>query len=91
MKERMLSGELSARDDAMFKEMMEAGQQASAGNATAAIDLYKKIWDDRCLFPLAGRDAQRALKTLGVTVKETPPPPPVDPDVQGPPKTETSH
>ena len=89
--ERMLSAELSARDHAMFKEMMEAGQQASAGNATAAIDLYKKIWDDRCLFPLAGRDAQRALKTLGVTVKETPPPPPVDPNVQAPPKTQTSH
>jgi hypothetical protein len=89
--ERMLSGELSARDEAMYKEMVEANQQASAGNNTAAIDLYKKIWDDRCLFPLAGRDAQRALKNLGVTVKETPPPPPVDPNVQAPPKTETSH
>jgi hypothetical protein len=91
--ERMLSSELSARDEAMYKEMIEANQQASAGNNTAAIDLYKKIWDDRCLFPLAGRDAQRALKNLGVTVKEPPPPPPVDLNVQppAPPKTETSH
>jgi hypothetical protein len=89
--ERMLSAELSARDEAMYKGMTQANQQASAGNDAAAIDLYKKIWDDRCLFPLAGRDAQRALKNLGVTVKETPAPPPVDPNVQAPAKTETSH
>jgi len=91
--ERMINAELSARDEAMYKEMIEANQQTAAGNNTAAIDLYKKIWDDRCFFPLAGRDAQRALKNLGVIVKEPPPAPPVDLNVQPatPPKTETSH
>jgi len=77
--EQLLSAELSARDDAMFRQMTEAGQQEKQGNSAAAIDLYKKIWDDHCLFSVAGAEAQRALKRLGVIVKETPAPPPVNP------------
>jgi hypothetical protein len=88
--EQMLSAELSARDDAMFREMTEAGQQEKAGNNAAAIDLYKKIWDDHCLFSVAGAEAQRALKRLGVIVKETPVPPPVNPALK-PSRPSTSH
>lgn len=68
--EKMVSAELAARDDAMFSAMTAADQQVRAGNNAAAIELYKKIWDDRCLFTLAGSEAQRALKRLGVTVSE---------------------
>jgi hypothetical protein len=89
--EQMLSDGLAARDEAMYRQMAEAHRQASAGDKAVAIDLYKKIWDDRCLFPLAGRDAQRALKSLGVTVNETPELRPADPYLQPPPKTQTGH
>jgi len=89
--EKMLRSELSARDEALYRQMKDANQQASAGNNPVAIDLYKKIWEDRCLYPLAGREAQHALQALGVTVKETPAPPPADPNLQAPPKTGTSH
>jgi hypothetical protein len=82
--ERMLSDELNARDEAMYREMRDAGQAAKAGDNAAAIDLYKKIWDDRCLFPLAGTEAQRALKTLGVTVVEPPPVNAIDPQLKPP-------
>jgi hypothetical protein len=87
--ERMLTSELAARDDAMYGEMTEASRQARAGNKSAAIELYKRIWDDRCLFPLAGREAQRALATLGVVVQEPPSVPPPDPNLQPQVKTET--
>jgi hypothetical protein len=82
--ERMLGQELSARDQEMFTRLKEAKADVAAGNNAAAIDLYKMIWDDRCLFPLAGNDAQRALKSLGVTVEETPAKPPADPNLKPP-------
>ena len=80
--ERMLGSELAARDEAMYREMREASQQASAGNKSAAIGLYQKIWDDRCLFTLAGTEAQRALKALGVVVQEPPAVHPLDPNLR---------
>lgn len=82
--ERMLSDELNARDETMYREMRDAGQAAKTGDNAAAIDLYKKIWDDRCLFPLAGTEAQRELKKLGVTVVEPPPTSAVDPQLKPP-------
>lgn len=88
--ENLLNAELSIRDDAMYREMKDAGEQAKAGNRAAAIDLYKKVWNDRCLFSLAGAEAQRALKQLGVEVKETPAPPPPDPNLK-PSRPSTSH
>ncbi|MEA2569850.1 MAG: hypothetical protein QOI24_1851 [Acidobacteriota bacterium] len=82
--ERMLEQELSDRDDEMYSHLSEANHAVAAGNNASAISLYKSIWDDRCLFPLAGNDAQRALKTLGVTVDDTPPPAPADPNLKPP-------
>jgi hypothetical protein len=80
--EQMLADELSARDDAVYRQLTEAKRRASMGEKEKSIDLYKKIWDDRCLYPLLGNEAQRALKELGVTVHETPAPPPVDPSLK---------
>jgi hypothetical protein len=84
--ERMLNEELSVRDETMYRQMIAANQLGTSGHNKEAIELYQKIWDDRCLYPRAGADAQRALKELGVTVTEKPSPlaPPL-------PKTETSH
>ncbi len=88
--ERMLTDELSARDEAIYRDITEAKRRASAGEKEAAIELYKKIWNDRCLFPLAGREAKSALKVLGVTVQETPTPPPADPNLRKAPPVTTS-
>ena len=82
--ERMVSDELAARDEAMYHEMSEARKHASAGEKDAAIDLYKTVWNDRCFFPLAGTEAQRALKALGVEVHEVPAPIAVDPQLKKP-------
>jgi hypothetical protein len=80
--EQMLADELSARDDAVFRQLTEAKKRASTGEKEKSIDLYRKIWDDRCLYPLLGNEAQRALKELGVAVHNTPAPPPVDPSLK---------
>lgn len=68
--EQIVSDALAARDEAMYRDLTEAKRQATAGNPAAAIALYRKIWDDRCLFPSAGTEAQGALKVLGVVVEE---------------------
>jgi hypothetical protein len=80
--EQMVSDELSSRDRAVFPEITEARKRAAAGDKDGAIDLYKKVWDDRCLFPLIGAEARRALKGLGVIVREDPTPPPADPNLR---------
>ena len=70
--EKLLTSELDARDQAMFRSMMAASQEATAGRNQNAINIYKKIWDDRCLYPLAANEAKRALADLGVNVQEPP-------------------
>lgn|GEM_PF-595968 len=77
--EQMVSDELGVRDEAMYHDMAEARKRAASGDKEVAIRLYQKIWDDRCLFPLAGTEAQRGLKALGVIVVEVPKPLAVDP------------
>jgi hypothetical protein len=70
--EKLLTTELDARDQTMFRSMMAASQEATAGRNQNAINLYKKIWDDRCLYPLAANEAKHALAQLGVNVQEPP-------------------
>lgn len=70
--EKLLTSELDTRDQAMFRSMMAASQEATAGRNQNAINIYKKIWDDRCLYPLAANEAKRSLAQLGVNVQDTP-------------------
>jgi len=59
--EQMVTEEFRARDEAMYREMTEARRLATSGDKQRAIELYKKVWDDRCLFPVGGAEARRAL------------------------------
>jgi hypothetical protein len=87
--ERMVTDELAARDETMYHQMSEARARASAGDKDGAIDLYKTVWNDRCLFPLAGEESQRALKALNVEVHEVPVPLAADPQLKkAPPPSE---
>jgi len=69
--EHAVRDELNGRDEAMYRDMTE-GRRLAATDKSAAIALYRKVWDDRCLYPMAGTEAQHALKGLGVTVVEPP-------------------
>ncbi|MEA2164097.1 MAG: hypothetical protein QOK37_2224 [Thermoanaerobaculia bacterium] len=82
--ERMVHDELAARDEAMYHAMSEGRKRATAGEKEAAIALYRSVWNDRCFFPMAGTEAQRALKTLGVEVHDVPAPIAVDPQLKQP-------
>ena len=82
--EEMVKNELAARDEAMYHQMSEARKRAGTGDKEGAITLYKTVWSNRCFFPLAGTEAQRALKSLGVEVRDVPAPPPADPQLKKP-------
>jgi len=95
--EKIVRDELNKRGETMYARMTEAKKRAASGDKEGAIDLYRKLWDERCLFPLAGREAQTALKGLGVVVVEPPPQIMIDPNLPVPgtapakPKPPDSH
>src|SRR5216684_3918236 len=68
--ENMIHHELYQRETAM-DALMETAKTQSSTNKEAAIAAYQKVWEQRCLAPKRGREAQKALKRLGVTVKDT--------------------
>jgi hypothetical protein len=79
--EKMVRDELGARGDAMYGRVTEARKRVSGGDKQGAIDLYRKLWDERCLFPTAGTEAQQSLKKLGVIVEEPPAHIAIDPNL----------
>jgi hypothetical protein len=79
--EKMVRDELGSRGEAMYASVTEAKKRAVSGDKQGAIDLYRKLWDARCLFPAAGREAQESLKNLGVIVVEPPAHVAVDPNL----------
>lgn len=85
--EKMVRDELNARGDTMYVRVTEAKKRAAAGDKEGAIDLYRKLWEERCLFPLVGTEAQHALKALGVIVVEPPPQFAIDPNLPIPATT----
>jgi tetratricopeptide (TPR) repeat protein len=69
--ENMIHHELYVRQVALDDQLEAAKKKAESGDKDGAIAVYQNVWEQRCLVPDRGRDAQRALKRLGVTVKDT--------------------
>jgi tetratricopeptide (TPR) repeat protein len=67
--ENMIHHELYLRETAL-DALMETAKTQSSTNKDAAIAAYQRVWEQRCLVPRQGRDAQKALKRLGVSVKD---------------------
>jgi hypothetical protein len=70
--EKMVRDEFDSRGEAVYVMSKEARNRVVTGDKPGAIDLYKKLWDERCLVPTAGTEARQALKNLGVIVVEPP-------------------
>lgn len=66
--ENMIHHELFRRESAL-DALLEKAKSESATNKDAAIADYQKVWEQHCLAPKQGREAQKALKRLGVVVK----------------------
>src|SRR5436853_1926632 len=85
--EKLLATALEDREIDL-KEHLDAAEKKAAADRDGAVADYRRIWDQRCLFPSLGRRAAKALKKLGVTVDEAAlhllgPDGLADPDVRG--------
>src|ERR1700682_4907278 len=65
--ENMIHHQLYEREAALDQQLEAARKQADTGDKDGAIAAYQKVWEQRCVAPKKGREAQKALKRLGVT------------------------
>lgn len=65
--EQLVAAEYKKRDDAIKAAMDAADDKAKSGDANGAIAEYRKVVEQRCLFPKRARDAARRLKKLGAS------------------------
>ena len=62
--EEMVRAELDRRSSEADEQLDDAREKADAGETDAAVELYRAVWDQRCVCPRQGRDAHRALRKL---------------------------
>jgi tetratricopeptide (TPR) repeat protein len=84
--EKLVRDELRRRDDALNLRLADARAKLKAADNAGAVEAFKAVWDERCLFPKKGKDAARELKKLGSPMPEesTDAAPPADPIFAGP-------
>jgi hypothetical protein len=66
--DKLLHDAIRARGEALDHDLDDAPKKLGGGDRDAAVALYRRVWEQRCLFPRHGREAERALKKLGVPV-----------------------
>lgn len=62
--EEMVREELDERASSAEETLDDARVKADAGEVDAAVALYTRVWEQRCVCPRQGKDAQKALKKL---------------------------
>jgi tetratricopeptide (TPR) repeat protein len=85
--EKLVSSEIDKREDALEAVLDGAGKKAKSDH-DGAVEDYRKVWAERCLFPGLGKKAAKGLKKLGVDVEQAAllqlgPDGLADPDVRG--------
>jgi len=68
--EKLVGGELKRREDALKQTFEDGRAKAKAGEKDSAIELFKNVYGERCLFPKRAKDAAKELKKLGQAVEE---------------------
>lgn len=63
--DKLLRDAIHARELAFDHDLDDAPNKLAAGDRDSAIILYRRVWEQRCLFPRHGREAERALRKLG--------------------------
>jgi hypothetical protein len=64
--ETMVRDAVDTREAALNSMLDQASGKAASGDKTGAIDLYRQVAAQGCVFPRLAKTAQRALRRLGV-------------------------
>jgi tetratricopeptide (TPR) repeat protein len=70
--EKLVETEMKTREDTVKHQMDAAKEKAKSGDSQAAVQLYRAVYDQKCMFPGKAKDAAKELKKLGVTVADVP-------------------
>jgi len=65
--EKLLESEMKKREGAVKERLEDAKNKAKGGDNQTAIQEYRTVMEQKCLFPGKAKDAAKALKKLGVT------------------------
>lgn len=76
--EKLLDTEVKSREGTIKRQMDAAKEKEKAGDSKGAIELYRNIYDQKCMFPGKAKDAAKELKKLGVKVADVPDAPNLD-------------
>ena len=63
--EKLVSGEIKSRGTALDTKLAEAKAKAASGDKAAAIELYKAVAAEKCMFAKKAKTANSELKKLG--------------------------
>src|SRR4029077_18192924 len=63
--ENAIHHELYLRQVALDEQLESAKQKAQSGDRDGAVAAYQKVWEQHCLVPDRGREAEKALRKLG--------------------------
>ena len=75
--EKVVEGEMKQRESGLDGQMKDAAAKVKAGDKDGAIAVYKAVLDQKCLFPKKAKEAQKQLKSLGVSEIASIPPSPI--------------
>jgi tetratricopeptide (TPR) repeat protein len=65
--EKIVETEMKKREDALKEKMEDAKSKVKSGDSQTAIQEYRAVLEQKCLFPRRAKDAAKELKKLGVT------------------------
>src|SRR3954467_7596384 len=66
--EKMMHDAMRTREESLNADLDDAPKKISAGDRDSGVAIYRRVWMHRCVFPRHGREAERAMKKLGVDV-----------------------
>src|SRR5262249_22775618 len=64
--EKLVETEMKSREESVKQEMKDAKEKAKSGDKDTAIQEYRAVVAEKCLFPGKAKDAAKELKKLGV-------------------------
>jgi len=64
--EKIVDGEMKQRETALDQQIKTGKEKAKAGDNPGAIEAFKPVAEQKCLFPKKAKDATKELKKLGV-------------------------
>jgi tetratricopeptide (TPR) repeat protein len=80
--EKLVETEVKKRKESVEQQLKAAKEKSKSGDSQAAIQTYRAVVEQKCMFPDKAKDAAKELKKLGVTdVADIPDAPSLDPKV----------